>query len=275
MSTTHDLEAAPRPRRIFRPWRSLLRLARIHPRLVGGLVFGLLLVVSGAIGWFFEGRPASSNWQRLRDAADAAGIFLGFFSMALGWSLALLAWAHRKGVDIFFEHSGIDGNDVRGLFKASLILGSKNPQPAWHLCHIQPERADFVWTQVTREATIKLLKDYRSITSEFAPTDESDDSHMVNSPYDLTEVYNHCIARLRELLLTYRPQDLCVDVTASTGVMSIAAFQAAERLGVSSIYLVGHSEKYGNPVILETDVDKPKKAHVVILSDHRNDPPSE
>lgn len=250
-------------------WYWLLKKARIHPIITGFFIFLFLSAVGlllGQVVAFYE-EPLSGFLEWIEKASNV----IGWFALMGAYALALLAWAHRKEAAISFYGAGIEVSKVKGAFDASLILASRNCQTEWHLRHIQPKRVELVWTPMVKEPTQALLKRFEDIPKPIKWLD-SRERHLENAQtYDIQEVKRHCIYLLNGILTQYPKDKVCVDLTAGTALMTIAAFQAAEELGITSIYLVGKTLTERGYIIDDNKVDDPKEARVVIVSDHRYD----
>jgi len=250
---------------ILKFWHWLLKRARLHPLLTGFLIFVGLGIISLAVGistilfkpqtWF--------TWF------NNASVLMGWLSMTAAWSFALLAWAHGKEAKHTFKGAGIEVIHIQKSFDASLILVSLNCQTEWHLRHIQPERVELLWTPMVKEQTENLLKKFPNIKC-IDSRPERDRKLTNEQAYEIAVIKQHCISLLKNLLNEHKKERICVDVTAGTAIMNIAAFQAAEEMEVTTIYLLGKSSnKYQARIIDNNKVDDPDEARVIILSDRR------
>lgn len=251
--------------------RHILRLARTKPWLIGSILFILLFGGTVIIGAFLT----PENQFGLVAVLDTSGTVIGLLSMAAGWPVALLAWARRKEAGFKFENPGDEVVDVEASFDASLILASRNCQPEWHLRHICPGRVEFVATSGTREATEKLLRNYRigeqggQYSCRFL-TGEGQHELSNEDAYQLQPIKRICRKILLDIIQEYPREKVCVDITAGTGIMTVAAFQVAEELGVTSIYLLGTAQnKQGSLIIDSNKISDPNSAKPIIVSDHR------
>jgi len=243
----------------------LLSQARLHPVISGFLVFILILMSGLGIGWYTPGG------RDLTSVVDRAGIYAGWFSISVAWAVGLLLWVQKREAAINFRHAGSTVGEVRKAFDASLILASKHGQPEWHLRHIEPKQVEFLWSSFTAEETERLLEKFPSVHSSCGPAGR--DPLRVENVYDMKEIYQAASKMLQVLIARgFSPDRICVDVTSGTGVMTIAAFQAAEDAGVTSIYQVGVVSKSGEPgnlIINEKNLHDENAARVLLLSDHR------
>ena len=251
-------------------WHWLLKKARIHPILTGASIFFILM----AIGLLFGATVVHYEEQfgDLLEWLEKASNVIGWVALMGAYALALLAWAHRKEAAISFYGAGSEVDKLKDAFDASLILASRHSQTEWHLRHIQPKRVELVWTPMVEEQTQALLKRFEDIPEPIEWLDTRK-RHLSNEDtYDILTVKRYCISLLNGMLNKYPKEKLCVDLTAGTALMTVAAFQAAEEMGVTSIYLVGNTQTTDRGCIIDDDkVHDSKEAKVVIVSDHRND----
>ncbi|ESQ16942.1 MAG TPA: hypothetical protein DDY14_00920 [Chromatiaceae bacterium] len=250
-------------------WHRLLRLAHHRPWISGLVVIAVLMLVSGLMGWAMRGLEESLvKWL------DNAFIVLGGLSLSVGWAVALVVYAGRKDAALNFRHAGTDIQCPD--FKAALILASNREElMEWHLRHIPHERVECVWTAFTRDATANVMQRFPRLRSLHAPNqrpdaaDCKDDPDCLDDPFDLIAVKAHCRALLLELLARYDPGQICVNITGSTAVMTLGAFQAAEELRITSLYLLGtHRDERGNPSIRRSHVGESSEGQIKLISDH-------
>ncbi len=245
-------------------WHRILRAARFHP-ILAGISIGILLLLFTFVLDFVIGRYENQLSYFLRMVESSANIF-GWFAIMGGYTFALLAWAHRKEAAISFYGAGNKVEKLKDSFDASLILGSQHAQTEWHLRHIKPKRVEVVWTPMVEEHTRTILQRFTDIEW----LDSRQRSLENEDVYDIAIVKKHCMDLLRNMLFKYDADKICVDLTAGTALMTVAAFQAAEELGVTSLYLVGETIDGKRGRLIDNDkVDNPKEAKVVIVSDHR------
>ncbi|MCG6940636.1 MAG: hypothetical protein LJE69_05235 [Thiohalocapsa sp.] len=243
-------------------WLWLLRRARLHPWISGVAVVTAVLGLSAWVGWLLNGLGEDSPVAWL----DKAFTVLGALSLALGWAVALPLYAARQELAQSYRRAGVP---MQGAgFRAALIMAGPEPLMQWHLCQMRYARAELVWTERTRAAAGAVLARFPETRCLHGPGDVNEE--CLADAFDLPTIKAHCRQLLAEMLARFRPEEICVDVTSGTAVMSVGAFQVAEELGVTSIYLVGtHRSGSGQPQIRaghEADADE---GQVIILSDHR------
>ncbi len=255
---------------LFRPlWRRLLHLAYVHPLRSALIVIVVLMLASGVLG------EAMMQWQEtLVTWLDNGFILLGGLSLSAGWALALVLYARRQDAALSFRHAGEEVDCPR--FKAALILASNSEDlMEWHLRHIPHEQVEFVWTAFTRDATAKVIDNAPKLRCLHGPRQGpdapecGDDPDCLDDPFDLAAVKAHCRMLLLELLARHAPEQVCVNITGSTAIMTLGAFQAAEELGVTSLYLLGnHRNERGQPIIRRTHVGNRDEGQIKLISDH-------
>ena len=242
-------------------WHWLLRRADRSPWVVGLAIMLAMTLSSLLLGW-----GMSSLEESVVKWLDNAFIVLGGLSLLFGWAFWLVLRARQQEAALTFRRAG---DAVKApAFRAALILVSQPVVLEWHLRQMSHERVELVWTEQSRAAAALLRTKFREIGCLHGPTCDAEDA--LSDVYDLNTIKAHCRALLTELLARFPPDQICVDVTGGTAVMSVGAFQVAEELGVTSIYLVGeHRDDKGRAVIRQEFVHDRAEGRIVILSDHR------
>jgi hypothetical protein len=229
-----------------------------------------MILLTGSLltgAWMTSWQDSWLKWM------DNTFTVLGGLSLTLGWAIALIVRAQRMDAALSFRHAGEEGKDLS--FDAALICGSNNQElTEWHLYHLKHERVEILWTDYTRRSMQHLLSRY-VVQSLHGPGCVAEEP--LTDPFDLGAIKRLCELLLKEILARYPAERVCVDVTGGTVLMSIAAFQAAEELGVTSLYLLGtHIPAQGKALIRKDHVHERSEGKVIMLSDHRrnSDSPS-
>lgn len=249
--------------KLNRFFHRLLSQTRIHPWASGALLFPFVFGLGLLIGYL---TPGPRGWTSV---FDRAGIYAGWASIASAWTIWLLSLAKKREARLTFRNAGSIVSEVRDAFDASLILASAHGQPEWHIRHIQPEHVEFLWTSFNKQQTGELIEKFENIQNAHGPG--SRDSWKLENAYDMKEAIEFTKRLLHSILAKGIPaRRICVDITSGTGVMSLAAFQAAEEIGITSIFLVGaKGDTLGNLIIDEKNLADEGAAKVLLLSDHR------
>lgn len=244
-------------RRLHAWWRWILRQAHDHPWASGLAVVFLLIGLSLAMGaWMRDWEESWVKWL------DNAFTVLAGFSLTCGWAFALVVHAQRKEVELSFLHAG--RIDPHPEFPAAVILASESEAlMEWQLRHLGHQRVEMVWTEKTRDSARAVLDRFADVECLHGPGRFED---SLADPFDISIIKDRCRRLLGELLVRYEAEQVCVGLTGSTAVMSIAAFQVGEELKVTSLYLMGAG---GNQRIRAERVHDRAEGQVVILSDHR------
>ena len=246
-------------------WIWLLRQSRQYPKTTGLMVFCGLAGFSLAMGIWLSTPGLPSNWTTW---FNNAGVFLGWISLSAGWVAALLAWAHRREAALSFKNAGGLALTANQDFDASLILASRDCQSEWHIRHRKPRRVELLWTPMVQESTEAVLRKFSDIISKYSPPKK--ESFLSNEEvYEIGVIKQRCSRLLEDLLMDHEKSRICVDVTSGTAVMSLAAFQAAEELGITTIYLVGTHMEGKRLIINSKQIESDQAAQVKYLSDHR------
>lgn len=194
------------------------------------------------------------------DALDRASSIAGLLSISFAWPVGFYLWARRTRAT-YDVHQGLSASRLKGVFMASLILVSRRQQPEWHMRNLCPKHAEFIWTPQSASVANELIQTFKEVTQiRFGDTDQT----VLENSTDIEQARDACGLRLRALVDEFGAENVCIDVTGGTAVMSLAAFQVAEELAVTSIYLRGNTIHNGNPIIDKPD--DPGNATVILLS---------
>jgi hypothetical protein len=196
---------------------------------------------------------------------DNAFVVLGGLSLTVGWAVWLVLRARQREAALTFRRAG---DEVEApAFRAALILVSQPTLLEWHLRHMTHERVELVWTEQSRAAA-ERLRMFPHIDCLHGPSCGTEET--LTDVYDLNAIKSHCRALLGELLARFPREQICVDVTGGTAVMSVGAFQVAEEAAVTSIYLLGeYRDEKGRALIRQEHAHERGEGRIVMLSDHR------
>jgi hypothetical protein len=205
----------------------------------------LAVVVFALVGltfWLVGQRLPEAIFQRLDRGATA----MGFFVTCLTISLATVGWFRRQDLRRWLRHSHFES--VGAPFKipeekvdSIVIPVSRREQPEWILKWLKPNYASFIYTGQSRADAVQLAKDFAESTTFFPSVEDIEEGlYQLNHPDDPEESKRLVTEFLHRFLNRgTRLREIFVDTTGGKVPMSIGAFQAAEEMGVSSIYVVG------------------------------------
>lgn len=224
-----------------------------------------------ACGTLYVAKIADSE---LLNLLDRAGIMLGFFLSCLSIVLGPYAWIKRKDIKLWafrkkFENVGEEFDLTIDQVEAMVIpVSPRREQPEWILRSLKPRHVSFLYTDQSRSIAQELADEFSNESSniEFYPNSKDIElgKHKVDSP-DRPEVIKSITKLFLERFLEkgIDRSRIFVDTTAGKVPMSIGAFQAAEELNISSIYIVGKGKNGW--------IDKPKNPESgdpKFMSDH-------
>ncbi len=185
---------------------------------------------------------------------DKAGIVLGLLLACLSVGLGTVAFIRRQDfaqhVRRWLRRSHFEnvGEEFDGKVTAIVIPVSRHEQPEWIIRWLKPKHVAFLYTSLTqsKNAVLKLVERFGSQVT-FFPNKEMvrKEELIIRDPDDPSESKTRTHHFLQHFLEQGIPQDeIFVDTTGGKVPMSIGAFQAAEELNVSTIYVVGRDNGY-------------------------------
>ena len=210
-------------------------------------------------------------------AMDKAGVLSGFLLSLGSLALAIVGFLRFEALVRWFRGRfwRKDFADTGKTFDleahnvdAVVIPVSSSPhgtkQPAWILHHLKPSWASLLFTAESRSNAQQLIKDFAAppFNIQFVPPlEQMDDQKFLIEDPDQAEVAKSLVKdHIQRFVGKEVPVgEIFVDTTGGKVPMSIGAFQAAEEMGVSSIYIVGTREgkiedpaarTHGRPVFL-------------------------
>ena len=153
---------------------------------------------------------------------------------------------------------------------AVIPVSPRKEQPEWILRWLKPKHVSFLYSEKSQKMAKELADEFSHppFNIEFYPNAKDIElgKYMVESA-DKPELSKGQVQVLinRFLDLEIPTDKIFIDTTAGTVPMSIGAFQMAEEMGVSSIYVVGTQNRFikdpkkrshGNPVFISNRIDK-------------------
>ena len=245
--------------------------------LIGTGVFFVVFVASLVAGWVIP-----ESWIT---ALDNAGIILGYLLACLAVAgLAVGLWSQpalRRMLDRWlrrqqFAHAGRVVEDFEKRVDAVVIpLGRQALQAEWIVRNLKPRSVALLFTAQGREVAAQLARKLDSEV-EFKPSrSEIEGPALVIEdlldPQDTRKLARHYIEGLLDR--GFQRQKIFVDTTGGTAPMSLGAFQAAEEMHVSSIYIMGLMTDAEGRMGRILDPEDPTQAEPRFMSDHTDDSP--
>lgn len=224
------------------------------------------------LGYFFEHYfPKKHNLEYIH----YFDIIAEAVKTSLEIAILVLSIIHRKSIKRYFlnfmkhfstrfESTGDDFPFLDGKVEAIIIPVSRREQPEWIIKFVKPKYISFVYTNHpdSKKATKELIREYKN-KIEFNLTEqdiEEKEKYMITKPDNPNTTKLTVKHFIKEYLNKgIEKHKIFVDTTGGKVTMSIGAFQAAEEMGVSSIYIVGKGDKglidpeirdSGNPIYL-------------------------
>ncbi|MCX7991562.1 MAG: hypothetical protein N2999_05975 [Proteobacteria bacterium] len=200
--------------------------------------------------------------EAVKTSLEISGIILGVVYRKDIKNWLYKAFSHR------YESTGDDFPFFDNRVEAIIIPVSRIQQPEWIINFIKPKYVSFVYTtsNESKNAVKELIRKFRDkVKFEFAEQDVDDEKFIIKDPDDPKKtklLVKHYIAEYIKRGIDKK--NIFVDTTGGKVPMSIGAFQAAEEMGVSSIYLVGKGERG-----LINDPSQRKEANPIFLSEKK------
>ncbi len=241
------------------------------------LITGSMLVLVVTLSWTFGGW-LSEAWIR---SFDNAGILLGYVVSCISVALGAVALIRRREIRRWlfgrrFPGAGAPVIPMQDQVRAIVIPVSRREQPEWILRHLRPEQVSLLYTRKTKEVAVRLAREFGGTVTfepDAAAIERGDD--VLEHPDDPQASRALVQSFLRRFEAHGVPRaKTFVDTTGGKVPMSIGAFQAAEELGVSSIYVVGKAKDLarGEEGLL-LDPEDPSQGDPRYMSD-RTTPPA-
>lgn len=140
-----------------------------------------------------------------------------------------------------FRGTGEEFTFPKDKVKAIIVPVSRTEQPEWIIRHLEPKYVAFLYTEQKKNHAIKLIKLFSEKIHFVNTLKEIEQGQNMlsnpDNPNEAKEIVKKFIERF--IAQGIKEENIFVDTTGGKVPMSIGAFQAAEEMGVSSIYIVG------------------------------------
>lgn len=140
-----------------------------------------------------------------------------------------------------FRGTGEEFTFPKDKVKAIIVPVSRTEQPEWIIRHLEPKYVAFLYTEQKKNHAIKLIKLFSEKIHFVNTLKEIEQGQNIlsnpDNPNEAKEIVKKFIERF--IAQGIKEENIFVDTTGGKVPMSIGAFQAAEEMGVSSIYIVG------------------------------------
>ncbi len=203
---------------------------------------------------------------------DKAGIVFGYLLSCISVSAAIYAYYNRSRIRRWFlrndfENLGEEFTVPQRQIEAIVIPVSRKEQPEWILRWLKPKKVALLYTERSKSDALDLTRDFSGeIEFLISEQDIQSDRYLLDDPFNPEKCYLLAKKFINLFLNDSIPSEqIFVDATGGTVPMSIGCFQAAEEMGVSSIYVIGTDNGFikkpglkeqGNPIFLS---DRTKK----------------
>lgn len=191
---------------------------------------------------------ASTLYCRWVEQLTFANTVVGYLWYCATIALALVVWMKRFEIrrwfrKTHFEHVG-ELFDVREENVTAVVIPvSRREQPEWIIRWLRPRYIALLYTEKTMLEAKNLLLDFSSDDMQFIPNQMSIDNkeYMLDNPDDPKEARRLAKIFIQQFIAKGVPlRQIFVDTTGGKVPMSIGAFQAAEEMNVSSVYISGN-----------------------------------
>lgn len=185
----------------------------------------------------------------LKTTIEISILIFGFIKRKaiLNWIVSRLRARDFKGTGENFDHIE---KRVRGI----VIPVSRREQPEWIIRHLRPECVAFLYTELSKDDALELTREFASDVKFYHTARQIEEMiDMIKNPDDPLESKNLS----KKFIQWFKNEgidekNIFIDTTGGKVPMSIGAFQAAEEMNVSSIYIIGKDKgKITNPAIKE------------------------
>lgn len=188
-------------------------------------------------------------WHTISERIHGLTIVSEFLKVSIEVTLIFLAIKNWKSIYRWIlKRKAFTGTGEEFIFpkekvRAIVIPVSRVEQPEWIIRHLEPEYVAFLYTEQSKNHAaelIKLFSDKVHFMHTLMEIEAGKD--MIKDPNDPREAKVLTAKFLEYFKLNgIEEENIFVDTTGGKVPMSIGAFQAAEEMGVSSIYIVGRA----------------------------------
>ncbi len=207
-------------------------------------IFALALIFFVSILYVFSFIEFFHNFSK---AIHSITIIAEYVKVAGELALLFLALINRKTImKWFLKRREFKGTGDEFIFPkekvtAMVIPVSRMEQPEWIIRHLEPERVAFLYTEQSKNYAVKLIKLFSDkVHFIHTPMEIEAEKDMIRDPNDPREAKELTAKFLEYFKINgIKEENIFLDTTGGKVPMSIGAFQAAEEMGVSSIYIVG------------------------------------
>lgn len=179
---------------------------------------------------------------------------------------AIMNWiaGHLKTRD--FKGTGENFDYIEKRVRGIVIPVSRKEQPEWIIRHLKPEYVAFLYTDLSKEYALELTREFSDVVKFYHTAKQIEEKlDMIKNPDDPLESKNVAKKFIQWLKKEgINEKNIFIDTTGGKVPMSIGAFQAAEEMNVSSIYIVGKDrgiirnpeiKEHGEPIFLSRKTD--------------------
>lgn len=225
------------------------------------ILFSITLIISFIIIGFYI--PLS-----ISNILDRAGIVFGYLVTCISVAIAIYATLNQNKIKEWFklhefENLGEDFDVPVDQIKAMIIPVSRYQQPEWILRWLKPQKVIFIYTNEKREHALKLTEEFKEQIEFYLNSEDiTSGKYILENHFDPEQSYLLVKKFIQKLIDKGIPKkNIFADATGGTTPMSVGCFQAAEEMGVSTLYVIGKKNGHiKNP-------EKKEQGEPIFLSD--------
>ncbi len=173
-----------------------------------------------------------------------SSITLAVTGAAYYYRYKIRQWLWQKQFENRWEEIELDNRAIEGMI-LPVSASKEGPKVVeWLLLHTKPKWVALLYTELSAFNAKELIKKFDEQKQfRFLTTVEEIDlgKHRLDKPFDPKQSHKRAKELINNLINKkgIRPENIFVDTTGGTVPMSIGIFQAAEEMGISSIYICG------------------------------------